>query len=92
MGTSNNNNILKQISFYAAVSATAILHFLLTFVVILFVLSTANIINSRFLHFDKLDYFEIFITEAILIISLLVFLKSIRKISGVIKQTIFKRN
>jgi hypothetical protein len=92
MADPDNKSIFRHISFYIALSTTAVLHLLLTFVVILFVLSTANIINNRFLHFEKLDYFEIFITAVILIISLLVFLKSIKKISKVIKQTIFKRN
>ncbi len=91
MANSDSRSTLKRIGFYIAICATAVFHFLLTFVVILFVLSTANIINSRFLHFDKLDYFEIFITAAILIISLIVFLKSFKKISRVIKQAIFKR-
>ena len=90
MANPDNKSIFRQISFYAAVSATAVFHFLLTFVVILLVLSTANIINSRFLHFEELDYFEIFITAAILIISLIVFLKSLKKISRVIKQAILK--
>lgn len=63
------------------------LHILVTAAVILFVLSTISILNSRFFHFDKIEYVEKAVSVAIMIISALVFLRSRGKTSQLIRNT-----
>ncbi len=92
MTTSKSIKAYQKIVLFMAFLLITVLHFSVTFVVILFALSTLNIINRSLLHIKNLNYFEIVISAAIFIISALVFLKSLKKISRFIKQTIFKNH
>lgn len=92
MVDSDNKGILRRIGPYIIFTAITVLHFLFTVVVILLVLSTLNIINQSMLHFEKLDYFEIAISLCIFITSLIVFVKSFKKISLFVKQVTFKKD
>jgi hypothetical protein len=91
MANSDNKSFLERIGHYIIFSAITVLHFLLTAVVILLVLSTVNIINQRMLHFEKLDYFEIAISLCIFSASFIVFVKSFKKISLFVRQVRFKK-
>ncbi|MEN8263432.1 MAG: hypothetical protein ABFR82_08225 [Nitrospirota bacterium] len=91
MTNPDNKSFLERIVPYIIFSAITVLHFLLTFVVILLVLSTVNIINQSMLHFEKLDYFEIAISLCIFFASLIVFVKSFKKISLFVRQVRFKK-
>jgi len=83
-------NILRHIRFYIIFGIYSALHFFLTFVVTLFLISTLNIINQRFFHLDKLDYIEIAATAVVFFISIIVFFRSFSKIESFIKDTFFK--
>lgn len=65
-------------------------HFAVTFVVVLLVLSTINILSRNIpLPFD-LKYLEITVTALIFIISATVFFRSVKRISRFIRETIFR--
>ncbi len=91
MADSDNKSFLERIVPHIIFAAITFLHFLLTAVVILLVLSTVNIINQSILHFDKLDYFEIAISLCIFFASLIVFVKSFKKVSLFASQIRFKK-
>ena len=82
--------MLRNIGFFIIYLLIVIVHFLVTFVVVLFVLSTLNIVNQSILHLEKLDYIEIIVSAVILVISVRLFFSSFKKISRFIKITIFK--
>jgi hypothetical protein len=88
--TTSLKTIIKRIGFYLTIGIVTILHFIVTFVVVLFVLSTLNIVNQNILHLEKPDFIEKVITSAIFIISAFVFFKSFRKMSQFIKSVFFK--
>ncbi len=82
--------MLRNIGFFIIYLLIVIVHFLVTFVVVLFVLSTLNIVNQSILHLEKIDYIEIIVSAVILVISVRLFFSSFNKISRFIKITIFK--
>ena len=82
--------MLRRIGFYAMMGAAAFFHFMVTFVVILFVLSTINIVNQKFLHMGNTDTFEKAAAAIIFIISAVFFLRSLQRISSFIKYVIFR--
>ncbi len=84
-----NNMKLRKIGFTTLFIAVTALHFLVTFVVLLFLLSTLNITNRNLLHFERLDYIEIFLAVIIIILSVRIYFRSFRKISQSIKVNFF---
>ena len=82
--------MLRRIGFCAMMGAAAFFHFMVTFVVILFVLSTVNIVNQKFLHIGNTDTFEKAVAALIFIVSAVFFLRSVQKISRFIKYVIFR--
>lgn len=90
MTYSDKKSILPRIWYLLILTAVTVIHVLLTFVVILFVLSTLNIMNNRILHIEKLEGAEIIITAVLFTVSLIVFLRSFKKMTRFIKQTLLK--
>jgi uncharacterized membrane protein len=90
MAEPKSSKWIYQIGFIVLLLFVAIFHFFVTFVVVLFVLSTLNIINNRLLHIEHFNNVEIVITSVIFIISAGVFLKSFKRISEFIKKNIFR--
>lgn len=80
---------MRQICFIALYICASVAHFLATGVVILFVLSTLNILNRNIFHIKKIEYFEIIISFILCILSIRLFFKSRRKISRFIKNNFF---
>jgi hypothetical protein len=83
-------DFFKNSAYYISLILAAVFHFLLTGVVALFVMSSLNIINRTMLHFESIKFFEFMILAAIFLISLAVYLRSFRKIAGVLKKTFFQ--
>jgi len=89
MSDKKSNKILRQLGFIAVFSFVTAFHFLVTFVVILFILSTINIVNRNIFRFEKLDYFEIIVSAIIFIISARIYFRSFKKISQFVKNNFF---
>lgn len=90
MTDSDKKSFLPRIWYFLILTAVTVVHILLTFVVILFVLSTLNIINNRLLHIERLESAEIIIAAVLFAVSLIVFLKSFKKMTSFIRQTLLK--
>ncbi len=90
MTTSGTKKALRHIGLYVIMGAAAFFHFTLTFVVVLFLLSTFNIVNQGLLHLGNTDNLEKALTALIFIFSAIFFLRSLKKITRFIKQVIFK--
>ncbi|NOZ68950.1 MAG: hypothetical protein GXP46_06840 [Deferribacteres bacterium] len=90
MPTSGTKKMLRRIGLYAMIGVAALFHFMVTFVVILFVLSTVNIANQKFLHIGNTATFEKAVAALIFIISAIFFLRSVKRISRFIRLVIFK--
>ncbi len=86
------NSMLNKIKFYFIFGMVTVIHFLLTFVLVLLILSTLNILNQNIMHLPGLKYLEIILTLAIVFISALVYLKSVKKLSLFIKEVILKEH
>ncbi|GEM_PF-5338966 len=82
--------MLRRIGFYAMMVVAALFHFMVTFVVVLFVLSTVSIVNRQFLHMGNTEIFEKALAALIFTVSAVFFLRSVRKISRFIKHVIFR--
>ena len=81
---------MKRLKLYIIIGIVAIVHFAMTFIVALFVLSTLNIVNQRLFQFDNISYLEILITAVIFIMSVIVFSRSFTRVSDFIKKTFFR--
>jgi hypothetical protein len=82
--------MLKKTYFNIVLGIMTVAHFFITFVVALFVLSTLNILNERVLHLAKLNFLEIMITVLIFSASAVVFFRSFKKTSLLIRKTLFR--
>ena len=82
--------MLKKIYYKIVLGIVTVTHFFVTFVVTLFILSTLNIVNERILHLARLDFLEIMITVLIFTASAVVFFRSFKKTSLLIRETFFK--
>ena len=89
MAMSKKKNRLQKIGFITFFIAVTAVHFLVTFVVLLFLLSTLNITNRNILHFERLASIEIFLAAIIIILSVRIYFKSFRKIAQSIKVNFF---
>ena len=65
-------------------------HFLVTFVVALLLLGSLNILNERILHLAKLDFLEILITAVIFISSIVVYFRSFKKTTLLVRESFFR--
>jgi len=90
MKITKDSIIVKRIGLCMILGIFTVLHFALTFVLTLFVLSTLNILNERLLHLGKLDYIEIAAAAVICIISIVVFFRSFSKVTQFVKTTFFR--
>jgi hypothetical protein len=82
--------MLKKIYYNIILGVMTVVHFFVTFVVTLFILSTLNIVNERILHLARLNFLEIMITVLIFSASALVFFRSFKKTSLLIRETFFR--
>jgi len=82
--------MLKKILYNFVLGIVTVTHFFVTFVVVLFILSTLNILNERTLHLARLDFLEILVTFLIFTTSAVVFFKSFKKTSLLIRETFFR--
>lgn len=82
--------MLKKIFYNIVLGIVTVTHFFVTFVVALFILSTLNILNERILHIARLDFLEILVTILIFTVSAVVFFRSFKKTSLLIKETFFR--
>lgn len=90
MKDSDKKSIVPRIWYALILTAATVLHILLTFVLILFVLSTVSIINTRMMHIEIPESAEIIIAVVLFAVSIIVFLRSFKKLSQFIKQNILK--
>ena len=82
--------MLKKIYYNIVLGIVTVVHFFVTFVVTLFILSTLNIVNERILHLARLNFLEIMITVLIFSASAVVFFRSFKKTSLLIRETFFR--
>ena len=82
--------MLKKIYYNIALAIMTLTHFFVTFVVILCILSSLNILNERILHLAKLDFLEILLSALIFFASTVVFLRSFKKTALSIKESFFR--
>lgn len=91
MGFLEKETVLRRLGVFLILGMITFMHFAVTFVVVLFILSTINITNRNIpLPFD-LKYLEITVTAVIFIISAIVFIKSVKRTSQFIREIIFRR-
>lgn len=83
---------MKKIGYLIIMLIVTVAHFLVTFVVVLFLLSTLNIVNEDILHIGELKYIEITISACIFIVSAFIYVKSFGKMSLFIKKTFSNNN
>jgi uncharacterized membrane protein len=89
MTLQKSHKTLRRLGFIALFTMVTIIHFLVTFVVTLFVVSTLNILNRNIFHLENIEFFEIAGTVIIFIISIRIFVTSFKKISLFIKNNFF---
>ena len=82
--------MLKKTYYNIVLGIVTLTHFFVTFVVILFILSTLNILNERILHLAKLDFLEILLSALIFISSAVVFFRSFNKTALSIRESFFR--
>lgn len=82
--------MLNKIFYKIVLVIVSLAHFFITFVVLLFILSTLNILNERILHLARLDFLEVLVTVVIFTTSAVVFLRSFKKTSILVKETFFR--
>jgi len=82
--------MLKKVCYNIVLGIVTVTHFFVTFVVALFILSTLNILNERILHLARLDFLEILLTVVIFTASVVVFFRSFKKTSLLIRGTFFR--
>lgn len=80
----------NRISFFLIFLMIMTVHLFLTFVVILLLLSSLNILNRNVIHLERTDSLEKVLVVIISMVSAAVFLKSSPKISLSIKKTFFR--
>ncbi len=88
---SASEKTLHRIKFLLIFLIITVSHFLVTFVVALFLLSTLNILNSSIFHLENLRYVEIAVSAALFLVSAIIFFRSYEKISQFIKNTFFRK-
>ena len=81
---------MQKLGFIIATILVTGLHFFLTFVVALLLLSTLNIVNQDILHIERLHYAEIAISAGIFIISGFIYFRSFRKTTLFLKTNFFR--
>jgi hypothetical protein len=81
---------MQKLGFIIAIILVTGLHFFLTFVVALFLLSTLNIVNQDILHIEKLYYAEVTVSAVIFIISGFIYFRGFRKITMFLKINFFR--
>jgi hypothetical protein len=82
--------MLKKIYYNIALGIMTLAHFFVTFVLILLILSSLNIVNERMLHLAKLDFLEILLSALIFIASAVVFFRSFKKTALSIRESFFR--
>lgn len=82
--------MIKKAAFYFIFLIVSVVHFMVTFVVILFVLSTLNIFNRNIIHLPGLHMIEIIVMVLIGLVSLFMYFRSLHKISRMIKDILFR--
>ncbi len=72
------------------IGMVTVMHFALTFVVALFIVSTLNIANQKTVNFQHINYIEIALTSAIFLLSVTVYFRSYKKMALFIENTFFR--
>ena len=83
--------MLKNIRYYIFHLFFAVMHFMATFVVVLFVLGTFNILNQNLFHIERPDHIEKVMTAAIFVVSIIVFFKSFKRLSKFIETAFLEK-
>ena len=81
---------MRKLGYIITVILVTGLHFFLTFVVALFLLSSLNIVNENIVHIEKLHYAEVAVTAAIFVMSAFIYFRSFRRITFFIKFNFFR--
>jgi hypothetical protein len=79
----------QKILFAIIVLSVTLAHILLTAVVVLFLLSTINILNDSVLHFQSVKPLELTVIAGLFLLSGILFIRSFQKVSRFIKITFF---
>lgn len=88
---SGSKTMKKRLLPYIFFSMVVAVYLLLCIVVTMLVTGSVHVINTRFIHFGKINIVTVIIAATIIIVSLIFFIRNIRKIFRFIEEQVTYR-